>query len=80
MRQLKIARQVTTRDTISLDKYLYEIGKFKLVTAEEEVELTIKIKKGDIVAFGQLIEANLRFVLIFRVKWSPATHTGQNCQ
>lgn len=63
MRQLKIARQVTTRDTISLDKYLYEIGKFKLVTAEEEVELTIKIKKGDIVAFGQLIEANLRFVV-----------------
>jgi len=63
MRQLKIARQVTNRESISLDKYLYEIGKFKLVTAEEEVELTIKIKKGDIVAFGQLIEANLRFVV-----------------
>lgn len=63
MRQLKIARQVTNREAISLDKYLYEIGKLRLVTAEEEVELTIKIKKGDMVAFGQLIEANLRFVV-----------------
>lgn len=63
MRQLKIERQVTNRDAISLDKYLQEIGKLKLVTAEEEVELARKIKKGDINALEQLTKANLRFVV-----------------
>lgn len=63
MRQLKIAKQVTTRDTLSLDKYLYEIGKFKLVSAEEEVELARRIKKGDMIAFEQLVKANMRFVV-----------------
>jgi RNA polymerase primary sigma factor len=63
MRQLKIAKQVTNRETLSLDKYLHEIGKVDLVTAEEEVELAKKIKKGDKEALETLIKANLRFVV-----------------
>ena len=47
MRQLKITKQVTNRETASLDKYLQEIGKVELITAEEEVKLAIKIKNGD---------------------------------
>jgi len=47
MRQLKITKQVTNRETASLDKYLHEIGKVSLITAEEEVELARKIKQGD---------------------------------
>ena len=47
MRQLKIAKQVTNRETLSLEKYLHEIGKVELVTAEEEVELAKRIRKGD---------------------------------
>ena len=47
MRQLKITKQVTNRETASLDKYLQEIGKVDLITAEEEVELAQKIKAGD---------------------------------
>ena len=47
MRQLKITKQVTNRDTASLDKYLQEIGRVDLITAEEEVELAQKIKAGD---------------------------------
>ena len=47
MRQLKITKQVTNRETASLDKYLQEIGKVDLITAEEEVELAQRIKKGD---------------------------------
>ena len=46
MRQLKITKQVTNRDTLSLDKYLHEIGKVELLTAEREVELAKKIRKG----------------------------------
>jgi len=47
MRQLKIIKQVTNRETPSLDKYLHEIGKVDLITADEEVELARRIKKGD---------------------------------
>jgi len=63
MRQLKITKQVTNRDTQSLDKYLHEIGKEELLSADEEVELARKIRKGDGAALDKLIRANLRFVV-----------------
>jgi RNA polymerase primary sigma factor len=63
MRQLKIIKQVTNRETPSLDKYLHEIGKVDLITAEEEVELARNIRKGDKEALEKLIKANLRFVV-----------------
>ena len=63
MRQLKIIKQVTNRETPSLDKYLHDIGKEELINAEEEVELARRIKKGDQVALNKLIRANLRFVV-----------------
>ncbi|MCG9910303.1 MAG: RNA polymerase sigma factor RpoD/SigA [Flavobacteriales bacterium] len=63
MRQLKIVKQVTNRDTPSLDKYLQEIGRMPLITAEEEVELARKIKDGDQAALERLVGANLRFVV-----------------
>ncbi|MBN2773506.1 MAG: RNA polymerase sigma factor RpoD/SigA, partial [Prolixibacteraceae bacterium] len=63
MRQLKITKQVTNRDTLSLDKYLHEIGKVELLSAEHEVELAKRIKKGDKKALEILINANLRFVV-----------------
>lgn len=63
MRQLKITKQVTNRDTKSLEKYFQEISRIDLITAEEEVELTRKIRKGDQVALNKLINANLRFVV-----------------
>ena len=63
MRQLKITKQVTNRETASLDKYLQEIGRVDLITAEEEVELARKIKAGDQVALEKLTKANLRFVV-----------------
>ena len=63
MRQLKITKQVTNRETASLDKYLHEIGKVSLITAEEEVELARKIKQGDRDALEKLTNANLRFVV-----------------
>ena len=63
MRQLKIIKQVTNRETPSLDKYLHEIGKVDLITAEEEVELARRIRKGDPEAMEKLIKANLRFVV-----------------
>jgi|TARA_B100001063_G_scaffold102623_1_gene95793 RNA polymerase primary sigma factor len=63
MRQLKITKQVTNRETASLDKYLQEIGKVDLITAEEEVELAQRIKQGDEIALEKLTKANLRFVV-----------------
>ena len=63
MRQLKITKQVTNRETASLDKYLQEIGKVDLITAEEEVELAQRIKAGDHKALEKLTKANLRFVV-----------------
>ena len=63
MRQLKIVKQVTNRDTPSLDKYLTEIGKVKLITAAQEVELAQRIKRGDDLALEELTKANLRFVV-----------------
>ena len=63
MRQLKITKQVTNRDTLSLDKYLHEIGKVELLSADKEVELAKRIKKGDRAALETLIKANLRFVV-----------------
>ena len=63
MRQLKITKQVTNRETASLDKYLQEIGKVDLITAEEEVELAQRIKAGDQRALEKLTKANLRFVV-----------------
>ena len=63
MRQLKITKQVTNRETASLDKYLQEIGKVDLISADEEVELAQRIKAGDKIALERLTKANLRFVV-----------------
>ena len=63
MRQLKITKQVTNRETASLDKYLQEIGKVELINADEEVELAQRIKQGDRIALEKLTKANLRFVV-----------------
>lgn len=63
MRQLKITKQVTNRETASLDKYLQEIGRVDLISAEEEVELARLIKQGDQAALEKLTKANLRFVV-----------------
>ena len=63
MRQLKITKSITNRENASLDKYLQDIGKEQMVTAEEEVELARKIRAGDQVALERLVNANLRFVV-----------------
>ena len=63
MRQLKITKQVTNRETASLDKYLQEIGKVDLISADDEVELAQRIKAGDERALDRLVKANLRFVV-----------------
>ena len=63
MRQLKITKSITNRESASLDKYLQEIGKEELIPVEEEVELAQRIKKGDPVALEKLTKANLRFVV-----------------
>ena len=63
MRQLKIVKQVTNRESKSLDKYLQDISKIELITAQEEVELAQRIKAGDQLALEKLTNANLRFVV-----------------
>ncbi len=63
MRQLKITKSITNRESASLDKYLQEIGREELISMEEEVELAQRIRKGDQVALEKLTRANLRFVV-----------------
>lgn len=63
MRQLKISKQITNRETPSLDKYLQEISKVDLITAEMEVDLTQRVRQGDMIAMERLVKANLRFVV-----------------
>jgi RNA polymerase primary sigma factor len=63
MRQLKITKSITNRETASLDKYLQDIGKEELITADEEVLLAQKVKQGDQLALEKLVKANLRFVV-----------------
>src|SRR6201991_446425 len=63
MRQLKIGKQITNRETQSLDKYLQEIGKLGLITTEVEVDLAKRIREGDQIALEKLTKANLRFVV-----------------
>ncbi len=60
---MKLTRQITNRENRSLDQYFQEIGKYELLTADEEVELAIKIRNGDIEAQDKLVRANLRFVV-----------------
>ncbi len=63
MRQLKISKQITNRESISMDKYLHEIAKVELLTTDEEVSLAQRIKEGDHIALEKLTNANLRFVV-----------------
>lgn len=63
MKGLKITKNITNRDIPSLDKYLQEIGKIKLITQEEEIQLAQRIKQGDQQAVEKLVKANLRFVV-----------------
>ncbi len=63
MRQLKISKQITNRETQSLDKYLQEIGKVGLISSDEEVKLAQRIRNGDLIALEKLTKANLRFVV-----------------
>eukprot|EP01012_Entosiphon_sulcatum_P056499 TRINITY_DN80177_c0_g1_i1.p1 TRINITY_DN80177_c0_g1~~TRINITY_DN80177_c0_g1_i1.p1 ORF type:complete len:289 (-),score=58.47 TRINITY_DN80177_c0_g1_i1:46-912(-) len=63
MRQLKITKQITNRETASLDMYLQDIGRVELITADEEVALAQRIKAGDQKALDKLVKANLRFVV-----------------
>ena len=63
MKQLKITKQVTNRESLSLDKYLHEISKYDLISADEEAKLAERIRNGDYNALDSLIKANLRFVV-----------------
>lgn len=63
MRQLKISKSITNRESPSVEKYLQEIGKVSLISADEEAELFARAKKGDRIAFEKIVKANLRFVV-----------------
>ena len=63
MRQLKITKQLTNRDSKSIDKYLSDVSKESMINAEEEVNLAVKIKQGDARALNKMVSANLRFVI-----------------
>jgi RNA polymerase primary sigma factor len=63
MRQLKITKSITNRESASLDKYLQEIGREELISVEEEVELSQRIKKGDQLALEKMTRAKLSFVV-----------------
>ena len=63
MRQLKITKQLTNRDSKSIDKYLSDVSKEEMITAEEEVRLAVRIKQGDEASLNKLVSANLRFVI-----------------
>jgi len=63
MKQLKISKQITNRESQSLDKYLQEIGKIDLINSNEEILLAKKIKEGNMLALEKLTKANLRFVV-----------------
>jgi RNA polymerase primary sigma factor len=63
MRQLKITKQLTNRDTRSIDKYLSDVSREQMITADEEVRLAVRIKQGDQAALNRLVSANLRFVI-----------------
>ena len=63
MRQLKISKQVTNRDELSIDKYLHEISKYELLTVDQEVEYAREIKNGNVDALDKLVKGNLRFVV-----------------
>jgi len=69
MRQLKITKQITNRESQSLDKYLQEIGKVDLITPDEEVDLAKRIREGDQLALEKLTKANLRFVVSVAKKY-----------
>lgn len=69
MRQLKITKSITNRDSQSIEKYLQEIGKVDMVTPEEEVELAMKIREGDQASLERLVSANLRFVVSVAKKY-----------
>ena len=76
MRQLKITKSITNRESQSLDKYLQEIGREELITAEMEVELAQKIKQGDQVALEKLTKANLRFVVSVAKQYQNLINEG----
>lgn len=63
MRQLKITKQLTNRDSKSIDKYLSDVSKEEMITPDEEVKLAVRIKQGDELALNRLVNANLRFVI-----------------
>ena len=84
MRQLKITKSITNRESASLDKYLQEIGREDLITVEEEVELAQRIRKGDRVALEKLTRANLRFVVSVAKQYqnqrSEERRVGKECR
>jgi RNA polymerase primary sigma factor len=78
MRQLKITKQLTNREAASLEKYLQEIGKIDLITAEQEVDLALRIRAGDQAALEKLTNANLRFVVSVAKKYQNQGLTLQD--